>query len=323
MAYSIVATKPGGPEVLQKKEIEVPQPGPGEALLRHTAIGVNFLDAYFRTGLYPWAVESDLVLGSEAAGVVEAVGSSVSNLSPGDRVVYTAPNGAYASHRVIDAKTLVKIPDGISDEIAAASFLKGLTAYYLLHSSFAVKEGDAVLFHAAAGGVGLIVGQWLAAKGVRAIGTAGGPEKCALALDHGYSDVIDYRKDDFVAKLKELAPGGVEAVYDSVGKTTWQGSLKCLKQHGTFVSFGQSSGPITGFNISELAVGSFHATRPTLFHFVGLPGWLDKASAALFDQIGSGAVRININQTFDLSDAASAHTALEGRQTTGCTILTP
>jgi len=323
MAYSIVAAKPGGVDVLRKQEIDIPEPGPGEVLIRQTAIGVNFIDAYFRTGLYPWPVESDLVLGCEAAGVVEAVGADTGEFQPGDRVCYVVRNGAYATHRTIGAENLVRIPEGISDEVAAAAMLKGMTVCYLVNGSYSVREGDVVLFHAAAGGVGLIAGQWLRARGAPAIGTAGGPEKCALALENGYREVIDYRKVDFVERFRSFEPDGAHVVYDSVGNDTWRGSMKCLRNHGMFVCFGQSSGPITDFKLSDLAVGSFKATRPTLFHFTALSGWLENASSELFGLIADGSVKININQTFDLADAAAAHEALEGRGTTGCTVLIP
>ncbi|WP_136657044.1 quinone oxidoreductase [Nitratireductor sp. XY-223] len=323
MAYSVVASKAGGSDVLEVREIMAPIPGPGEVLLRHTAIGVNFIDTYFRTGLYPWPVDSDLVLGAEAAGVVEDVGRDVDGFSVGDRVAYVSANGAYASHRTIEASQLVRLPDNVSDETAAGCMVKGLTARYLLHDSFKVEKGHNVLFHAAAGGVGQIAGQWLAAMGIRAIGTAGGPEKCALALKHGYAQVIDYRSEDFVEKTRALVPDGVEVVYDSVGRDTYPGSLNCLKMHGTMVSFGQSSGVAVDFKLADLAAGSFHVTRPILFHFTALPGWLDRASSELFALIGEGTIKVDVNQTFGLRDAASAHDALEGRKTTGSTILIP
>ncbi len=323
MAYSIVAERPGGSDVLKVLEMDVPVPGEGEVLLRQTAIGVNFIDTYFRTGLYPWAVDENLVLGSEAAGVVEAVGPGVDTLRIGDRVAYTTANGSYTTHRAISAGQLVKIPDGVSDETAAAALLKGLTARYLLHDSFKVQEGQKVLFHAAAGGVGLIAGQWLAAMGLTPIGTAGGAEKCALASQNGYADVIDYRSADFVQAVRELVPEGVDVVYDSVGKDTYPGTLQCLKNHGTMVSFGQSSGPVAEFKLPDLAAGSFHVTRPVLFHFTALPGWLDTAAQQLFGLIADGSIKINVNQRFALKDAAAAHDALEGRTTTGCTVLVP
>ncbi len=323
MPYRIVATKPGGIEVLQKQEFSVPQPGDGEALIRHTAIGVNFIDTYFRSGLYPWPTDHDLILGSEAVGVVEAVGSGVDGVSTGDRVAYTVAHGGYATHRTIDAKHLVKVPDGVADDVAAGGFLKGLTARYLLHDSFALKSDHHVLFHAAAGGVGLIAGQWMAAMGVRAVGTAGGPEKCATATQNGYDAVIDYRREDFVDRFREIHPEGAHVVYDSVGKDTYPGSFHCLMNHGTLVSFGQSSGVPSEFKLADLGAGSFHATRPVLFHFTALPGWLDQAATDLFGLIAEGKIVVHINQRFDLADAASAHAALEGRKTTGCTVLIP
>ena len=324
MVLAIAAQKPGGPEVLHAMDLPLPEPGPGEALVRHRAIGVNFIDIYFRSGLYPWPVERDLVLGSEAAGVIEALGEGVEDLEVGQRVAYTIPNGAYTEARVLEARHLVPLPDAISDEVAAASMLKGLTARYLLHDSYPARKGETVLFHAAAGGVGLIAGQWLAAMGVNAIGTAGGPEKCALAREHGYAHVIDYKAEDFVAGVREITEGaGVAASYDSVGRDTYPGSLEVLKTFGHFVSFGQSSGPVTDFSLADLARGSFTATRPVLFHFTNDRQWLLKAAGELFDLIESGSIRININQRFPLAKAAEAHRALEARKTTGSTILIP
>ncbi len=324
MVLAIAAQKPGGPEVLHARDLPLPEPGPGEALVRHRAIGVNFIDIYFRSGLYPWPVERDLVLGSEAAGVIEALGEGVEDLEVGQRVAYTIPNGAYTEARVLEARHLVPLPDAISDEVAAASMLKGLTARYLLHDSYPAQKGETVLFHAAAGGVGLIAGQWLAAMGVNAIGTAGGAEKCALAREHGYAHVIDYKAEDFVARVREITGGaGVAASYDSVGRDTYPGSLEVLKTFGHFVSFGQSSGPVTDFSLADLAKGSFTATRPVLFHFTNDRQWLLKAAGELFDLIESGSIRININQRFTLAKAAEAHRALEARKTTGSTILIP
>ncbi|KKJ78219.1 quinone oxidoreductase [Kiloniella litopenaei] len=324
MTYAIVARQQGGSDVLEQVEVAQPTPAAGEVLVRHTAIGVNFIDTYFRTGLYPWPVDKDLVLGSEAAGVVEAVGDGVSGFAVGERVAYTIPNGAYVSHRAIDAKHLVKLPDSISDEVAAASMLKGLTAHYLLHRSYVAEAGKKVLFHAAAGGVGLIAGQWLAAKGVTAYGTAGGAEKCTLAADHGYSEMIDYKSEDFVERIKEITGGqGVDAVYDSIGQDTYPGSLQCLKTFGSLVSFGQSSGPALDFKLSDLAAGSYTVTRPVLFHFTAEPGYLQSAADELFVMISSGKIKISINQKFNLSDVASAHDQLETRKTTGSTVLLP
>jgi len=324
MAYNIVATKPGGPEVLVKKEFEVPEVNSGEVLIRQTAIGVNFLDVYFRTGLYPWPVDESLVLGSEAAGVIEEISPDVKGFSVGDRVVYTLPNNAYTTHRVVDAKHIILIPDGVSDKTAAAAILKGLTTYYLLHDSFKLTKNHSVLFHAAAGGVGLIAGQWMRAMGINAIGTAGSDEKCELALKHGYAEMINYNTEDFVERVMELRDGeGVNVVYDSVGKDTYPGSLNCLKKFGTMVNFGQSSGPATEFKLADLAVGSYSVSRPILYHFTEERSWLEKASRSLFELILKGDMSILINQTFRLEEAADAHRMLEARKTTGCTILLP
>lgn len=323
MRYAMVVTAPGGVENFRRIDWELPQPGPGQVVLRQTAIGLNYIDVYFRTGLYPWDVPANLIPGGEAAGVIEAVGPGV-DLPVGQRVAYTVRNGAYASHRVIAASDLVPIPEGISDEIAAAVMLKGLTVHYLIHHSYPVTAGDCVLVHAAAGGVGLLAGQWLKHKGVRAIGTAGTPEKCALALAHGYDAVIDYKTTDFVAETMRLTDGkGVKAVYDSVGAVTVKKSIEVLETFGTLVSFGQSSGPALDFRISDLARGSLRLTRPTLFHHTAQPGWLRQASREIFDLIADGTIRVEIGQRYDLKDVAAAHTALESRKTTGCTILIP
>lgn len=323
MAYAIAARAPGGPDQFHRVEIAIPQPGAGEITLRQTAIGLNFIDVYFRAGLYPWPVKQDLITGSEGAGVIEAVGPGVT-LEPGTRVAYTLPNGAYATHRVILASQAVVIPDEIPDEVAAAVMLKGLTAQYLLHHSYPAQRSETVLFHAAAGGVGLLAGQWLRAMGVRTIGTAGGPEKCALARAHGYDHVIDYRAQDFVAEVMRLTDGaGVAAVYDSVGADTVLKSLEVLARFGTLVSFGQSSGAPEAFRISHLARASLRVTRPTLFHHTAEPGWLQQAARDLFAMISSGKIKVEIAQRFALSDVAAAHAALEGRKTTGSTILLP
>jgi len=324
MPIAIAAAKAGGPEVLHEIDLPTPAPKAGEVLVKHNAIGVNFIDTYFRSGLYPWPVDKDLVLGSEAAGTVAALGDGVTGFAVGDRVAYTIPNGAYVSERVIEARHLVRLPDGVSDEVAAAAMLKGLTAHYLLHRSFKVEKGQTVLFHAAAGGVGLIAGQWLAAKGVTAIGTAGGPEKCALAAQHGYAHTIDYKSEDFVERVKEITGGeGVHAVYDSIGHDTIAGSMNCLKTFGTLVNFGQSSGPFLDFKLSDLAVGSYTVTRPVLFHFTADRAYLESAAADLFAMIENGTLKINVNQRYPLAKAAEAHIALEGRKTTGSTVLIP
>ena len=323
MAYAMAIAAPGGTEQFHRIEAEVPAPGPGEITLRQTAIGLNFIDIYFRQGTYPWPVPRDLVTGSEGAGVIEAVGEGV-DLRVGQRVAYTTPNGAYASHRILPAAQAVPLPDAISDEVAAAVMLKGLTAQYLIHHSYFVTHGETVLFHAAAGGVGLLAGQWLAAKGVRAIGTAGGAVKCALARAHGYAEVIDYRAQDFVSEAMRLTEGrGVAAVYDSIGDDTVLKSLQVLAPFGTLVSFGQSSGAPEEFRISHLARASLRVTRPTLFHHTRVPGWLMKASGEMFAMIASGAIKVEIAQRFPLDAVASAHDALAGRQTTGSTILVP
>lgn len=325
MAFAMMATEPGGSKVFKKEFIEVPKPKKGEVLIRQTAIGLNFIDVYQRSGLYPPpGGEFPAILGSEGAGVVQGVGTGVTGFRPGDKVAYTTPGGAYASHRVIDAEKLVKIPAGMDDKVIAAAMLKGLTAQYLIHDSYKVKAGDTVLVHAAAGGVGLIVGQWLKSKGVTAIGTAGSKEKCALARRNGYTKVIDYTKQDFVDEIRKITKGaGVQAVYDSVGKSTYPGSLKCLAPHGTFVSFGQSSGMIEDFKLADLSqYGSLYATRPTLFHFIAERKELEKRSRLLFKAIKDKEIKIAVNQTFDLEKVKDAHDALEKRQTTGQTVLT-
>jgi NADPH:quinone reductase len=324
MPYAMIAPAPGPADVLIRAEITIPGPGPGEIVIRHTAIGVNFIDIYFRKGSYPWPQPANLVTGSEGAAVIDAVGAGVTNFAVGQRVAYTRPNGAYATHRVIPADQAVALPDDIPDDVAAAVMLKGLTAHYLIHHSYAAQPGDTVLVHAAAGGVGLIAGQWLAAKGVRAIGTAGGPAKVALARANGYADVIDYSAGDFAPQVRALTDGkGVAAVYDSVGRDTIMGSLACLAAFGTLVSFGQSSGPPDDVRIAHLAPASLRLTRPTLFHHTARPGWLAQASADLFDVIRKGQIRVHIGQTLPLTDAAKAHAALESRTTTGSMILIP
>ncbi len=324
MAYAIAATKPGGTEVLKRIDIEPPKPGPGEVMIRHTAIGVNFIDIYIRTGSYPWPVTENLILGSEGAAVVEALGEGVTGFRVGERVAYTTPNGAYATHRVVPSTILVHLPDTVSDEQAAGSMLKGLTTYYLLHDSYKVGKGDNVLFHAAAGGVGLLAGQWGNALGARMIGTAGGAAKGKLALENGYSDVIDYSTQDFVARTAALTGGkGCPVVYDSVGKDTIMGSLDCLSRFGTLVSFGASSGLPDELRIKHLARGSLKVTRPTLFHYTAMRDWLETATGAMFKAIGDGTLKINIAHTRPLAEAAGVHDDLAGRKTTGSIVLIP
>ena len=324
MRYAMASAKPGGSEVIHKITLGDLLPGADEVLIRHEAVGINFLDIYIRNGAYPWPAESNLILGSEGAGIIEAVGSNVTSLAVGDRVGYTLANGAYATHRVIDAAYVVKLPDAIGSDLAASIMLKGLTVAYLIHDSYAVKPGDKVLFHAAAGGVGLIAGQWLKAIGATVIGTAGGAEKCALAEANGYDHVIDYTSNDFETEVMRLTDGlGVDVAYDSVGNDTMARSITSTKRHGTIIAFGQSSGPYVDFKITDLAKGSYYLSRPTLFHFAADRAWLETASEKLFEVVSDGTVTISINQRFPLEDVAKAHEALTGRFTTGCTILTP
>ncbi len=324
MAYAIVAERPGGPEVLRRIDVDPPEPGDGQVLIRQTAIGLNFIDIYIRSGSYPWPVDKDLTLGCEGAGIVEAIGAGVEEFGIGDRVAYTVPNGAYSTHRIVPASMLLHLPDGVSDEQAAASMLKGLTAHYLLNDSYPVRSGESVLFHAAAGGVGLFAGQWLAAHGARAIGTAGGDAKCAIAQRNGYAETINYRREDFVSRVRDLTDGkGVSAVYDSIGKDTLKGSLDCLATFGMLVSFGQSSGAPDEFRIADLARGSLRLQRPTLFHYAASREWLKQASADLFSAIMDGTLTVNVSAKRPLQEVAQAHEDLAARQTTGSTILVP
>lgn len=325
MANAIRVHRTGGPEEMRFEDVGVPAPGPGEAAVRHSAVGVNFIDVYYRTGLYP-APQTPFGLGFEAAGVVTAVGEGVESVGPGDRVAYAGgPLGAYSTERVLPAQHLVKIPEGVSDEVAAAIMLKGMTAQYLLRSTFRVEPGQTILFHAAAGGVGQIAVQWAASLGATVIGTAGGEEKVALARSLGCAHVIDYRREDFVARVKEITDGkGVDVVYDSVGKDAYPGSLDCLKPRGLWASFGQSSGPVPDFPLGLLAQkGSLYATRASLFTYVGTRPELEASAAELFAVIASGKVKIDVAQRFPLAEAADAHRALEGRKTTGSTVLLP
>jgi len=325
MAKAIRIHAHGGPEVLSWEDDNPGTPGPSQALVRQTAIGLNFLDTYYRTGLYAAPNGLPLVAGAEAAGTVVEVGEGVDWLRPGDRVAYFTAIGAYAQERVVAADRLVKVPDGISDELAAAMMLKGMTAEFLLRRTFPIKPGDTVLCHAAAGGVGLILGQWAKQLGANTIGTAGSADKVELARAHGYDHVINYREQDFVAEVRSITGGKMcDVVYDSVGKDTFPGSLDCLRPLGMFVCFGQSSGPIPPFNLSMLAQkGSLFATRPTLFTYTAKREDLERGAAALFDVVLSGKVEVRINQRYALEDAAKAHADLEGRKTTGTTILIP
>jgi NADPH2:quinone reductase len=324
MAKAIRISKNGGPEVLEYVDVEVGDPGPGEARVRNHAIGINFIDVYFRTGLYPQPLPAGL--GQEGAGVVEAVGEGVTHVKPGDRVVYAGrPNGAYSELRVMPADILVKLPDAIPFETAAAMMLQGLTVQYLLNRTYKVKAGETILFHAAAGGVGLIACQWARAIGANLIGTVGSKEKAELAKAHGAAHVINYNEEDVVQRVLEITNGAkVPVVYDSVGKDTFTRSLDCLRPLGLMVSFGNSSGPVPPFSLSELASrGSLYITRPSLAHYAATRADLEAMAADLFDMVTSGKVKIEVNQKFPLADAAKAHIALESRKTTGSTILLP
>jgi NADPH2:quinone reductase len=325
MSKAIKIQANGGPEVMVYGDNDPGRPGPGQVLVRHTTIGLNFLDVYYRSGLYPAPAGLPLIPGNEAAGVVVETGEGVEGLKKGDRVAYAGPLGAYCDERVIAASVLVKVPDGVSDEQAAAMMLKGMTAEYLLRRTFQVKPGDTILHHAAAGGVGLILGQWAKHLGATVIGTASSAEKIALAEAHGFDHVINYRETDFVGAVKEITGGKLcDVVYDSVGKDTFPGSLDCLRPRGLFVSFGQSSGPIPPFNLALLSQkGSLFATRPTIFVYNAKREDLEASAKALFDVVASGAVRIEINQRYALKDAAKAHADLEARRTTGTSILLP
>ena len=322
-AIQIRAT--GGPEQMQLVELEVGAPGPGEIRIRHHASGLNFIDVYQRTGLYPNPMP--LTLGMEGAGVVEAVGEGVTHLKAGDRAAYASnPPGSYSEARVMPAKTVVKLPDGIAFDTAAGMMLKGLTAQYLLKKTLPVEglqKGDHVLFHAAAGGVGLIACQWAKALGLQLIGTAGGPAKCALAKEHGAAHVIDYTKENFAARVKEITGGkGVKVVYDSIGKDTFEGSLECLRPFGLLASFGNASGPVPPFAPGMLGPkGSLYLTRATLFTHIATREATQTMADDLFGVVASGAVKIRIDQRYPLAEVAQAHRDLEARKTTGSTVL--
>ncbi|HET7753070.1 MAG TPA: quinone oxidoreductase [Anaeromyxobacteraceae bacterium] len=324
MARTIRIHEKGGPEVLRLEELAVGDPGPGEARVRQTAIGVNFLDTYHRSGLYPVPLPTGI--GSEAAGVVEAVGSGVSVVRPGDRVAYAggAP-GAYTDTRLLPAERLVRIPDGISDQQAAAMMLKGMTVRYLIRRTYVVKANDVVLWHAAAGGVGLIACQWLKALGVTVIGTAGSDEKAALARSHGADHVIVYTREQFPQRVRELTNGrGVPVVYDSVGKSTFMGSLDCLQPRGLLAAFGNASGAVPPFDLLLLSQkGSLYVTRPTLATHIATRADLEETAADLFDVVRAGKVKIEVGRTYPLEKAADAHRDLEARKTTGSVVLVP
>ena len=323
MAKAVRYHKQGGPEVMQYEDVAVGDPAAGQVRIKHTAIGVNFVDTYQRSGLYPMQLPQ--TAGNEGAGVVEAVGAGVSDLKAGDRIAYTGLPGSYCEQRVVPADRMVKLPQGISEETAASMMLKGLTVHYLIFSTYAVKKGETVLWHAAAGGVGLIACQWLKALGVTVIGTAGSEEKMALAKAHGAEHVINYNKENFVERVKGITGGkGVPVVYDGVGKSTWEGSLDCLRPRGLVVSFGNASGPVPPVNLGILSTkGSLYVTRPTLATHIASRADLLERSNALFDVVKSGQVKIETTARYKLADAQQAHRDLESRKTTGSIILTP
>ena len=324
MSKAIRMTRTGGPDVLEYVDVDVGPPGPGEVTVRHEAIGVNFIDVYFRTGLYAQPLPNGL--GQEGAGTVEAVGEGVTHLKAGDRVAYAArPNGAYAQVRNMPADILVVLPEHIGFETAAAAMLQGMTVQYLLHRTAHLKPGDTVLWHAAAGGVGLIACQWARVLGVNLIGTVSSEEKAALAIEHGATHVINYQRENFAERVRELTNGeGVAVVYDSIGKDTFTGSLDCLKPLGLMVSFGNASGPVPPFAPSELqSRGSLFLTRPTLPHYVAKREDLEATARSLFGVIASGEVKIAVNQRYHLQDVGRAHVDLESRRTTGSSILLP
>jgi NADPH2:quinone reductase len=322
MSHAIRVHKVGGPDVLQWEEVDVGEPGPGQVKLRQEAVGLNFIDVYHRTGLYPQPLP--FTPGTEGAGVVDAVGADVTHVKKGDRVAYAGPIGGYAEERLIDADRVVKLPEDISTEQAAAMMLQGMTAQMLLRSVFPVAKGDTILVHAAAGGVGLIMCQWAAALGATVIGTVGTEEKAELAKAHGCAHPIVYSEQDFVAEVNRITNGEkLPVVYDSVGRDTFMRSLDCLKVRGLMVSFGNASGPVEPFSPLVLSQkGSLYLTRPTLVHYVTSREQLENSAKELFEVVAKGKVKIEVQQRFALKDAAEAHRALQARETTGSTILT-
>ncbi|PPE69867.1 quinone oxidoreductase [Caldimonas thermodepolymerans] len=327
MPLAVQIRRNGGPEVMELAEVAVGDPGPGEIRIRHHACGLNFIDVYQRSGLY--ALPLPLTLGMEAAGVVEAVGEGVTHLKPGDRAAYASqPPGAYSEVRVMPAKCVVQLPDAISFEEGAAMMLKGLTVQYLLRKTQpqgGLQPGDHVLFHAAAGGVGLIACQWARAMGLELIATAGSDDKCRLALEHGAAHAINYRRENFVERVKEITGGrGVKVVYDSVGKDTWDGSLDCLQPFGLMVSYGNASGPVPPVALGTLAAkGSLYVTRPTLFSHISSREATQAMADDLFGMVTSGQVKIRVERRYALKDVAQAHIDLEARQTIGSSVLLP
>jgi len=324
MAHAVRMHAGGGPEVLRWEEVETGAPGPGEVSLRQSAVGLNFIDVYHRTGLYKLA-SLPAVIGMEGAGTVTAVGDGVLDLKVGDRVAYAGVLGGYAQERLIAADRLVKLPDGLDEVTAAAAMLQGMTVRYLLRETYRCTSDTVLLFHAAAGGVGLIACQWARALGATMIGTVGSEEKAQLARDNGCTHVINYRTEDYVARVKEITGGaGCDVVYDSVGKDTFPSSLDCLKPKGLWVSFGNASGPVPPFDLALLsAKGSLYATRPTLMTYVARRDDLIANARELFEMLKTGAVKIVVGQSYPLSEAAAAHRDLEARKTTGSTVLLP
>lgn len=325
MAHAIRFHETGGPDVLRWESVEVGEPGPGEVRVRHAAVGLNFADTYFRSGLYPVPLPSGL--GVEAAGIVEAVGRDVANVAVGDRVAYTGfldTLGAYSTVRLVPAAPLIKLPDAISCDTAAAMTMRGLTAAYLLRRIHGFDKGDTILLHAAAGGVGSIVSQWAKLLGLNVIGTVSTEAKATIARAHGCDHVVLYRRDDFAARVRELTDGkGVDVVFDSVGNDTFEGSLNSLKRRGLMVCVGTSSGPIPPFNPQMLAIkGSLYLTRPALADYIADPAEKSALAGELFGHVGAGRIKIEINQRFALEDAATAHRDLEAGKTTGSSILT-
>jgi NADPH:quinone reductase len=325
MVAAVRVHKPGGPEVLTYEDIDIPAPGPGQVKLKQHASGINFIDTYFRSGLYPSPAGLPFVAGNEGAGEVIAVGPGVTDLKIGDRVGYVVPLGGYAAERLLPADRAVKLPDALGYEAAAATMLKGMTVCYLLRRTFEVKKGTTVLIHAAAGGIGLIACQWANALGATVIGTVGSKAKADLAKANGCHHAILYRDEDFVARVKEITGGALcDVVYDGIGKTTFPASLDCLRPLGMFVSFGSASGPISAFDINLLQFkGSLFATRPSLNHYAAKRDDLLKLAAETFEVIVSGKVKIPVNQKYALKDAQKAHRDLESRATTGASILIP
>jgi NADPH2:quinone reductase len=323
MTIAIVARAKGGPEVLNVEEWQVGEPGPGQIRVLQTAIGVNFIDTYQRSGLYP--IETPFILGNEGVGTVAAVGEGVEGFQPGDRVAYQGQIGAYARERLLSADRVIPVPDGIDDRQVAAMMLKGLTAYYLLFKTWPVKAGETTLVHAAAGGVGTILCQWAKSLGARVIGTAGSKDKVELALQNGCDAVINYREEDFAARVRELTDGkGVDVVYDGVGKDTFEKSLDCLRPRGLMVSFGNASGVVSIPDLTVLSrEGSLYVTRPTTAHYFAKREDLLEGANALFAAVKSGAVKIAVNHAYRLEEAAEAHRALEARETTGSVVLLP